>query len=98
MCQETRVRDCACAILFTNGKAVMKTTRLELQNAAGPLQLCAGQMAGCEAAVHAMNTIFADDNTEATIFVDASNAFNSLNRKVTLLNSISVCPPSPSSH
>ena len=61
-------------------------------NAVGPLQLCAGQIAGCEAAVHAMGTIFSDDNTEAMIFVDASNAFNSLNRQATLLNSISVCP------
>ena len=74
------------------GEVVMRTTRQDLQNAVGPLQLCAGQIAGCEAAVHAMGTIFSDDNTEAMIFVDASNAFNSLNRPATLLNSISVCP------
>ena len=47
---------------------------------------------GCEAAVHAMEQIFADNNTEAMILVDASNAFNCLNRQVTLLNCESICP------
>ena len=75
------------------GKAVMKITRQDLQNAVGSLQLCAGQVAGCEAAVHAMDIIFSDDNTEAMMFVDATNAFNSLNRQVTLLNSQVICPP-----
>ena len=40
-----------------------------------------------------MNTIFSDDDTEAMIFIAASNAFNSLNWQLTLLNSLSVCPP-----
>ena len=73
------------------GKVVMTVTRQDLQNAVGSLQLCAGQAAGCEAAVHAMNNIFSDDNTEAMIFVDASNAFNNLNRQATLLNSRAIC-------
>ena len=38
------------------------------------IQLCAGQDAGCEAAVHAMERVFADEDTEAMILVDASNA------------------------
>ena len=58
----------------------MKIVKYDLQDAVGAIQLCAGQDAGCEAAVHAMEQIFADDNTEAMIFVDASNAFNCLNR------------------
>jgi hypothetical protein len=33
------------------------------------------------------------EETEAALFVDANNAFNSLNRQVTLLNSRSICPP-----
>ena len=74
------------------GKAVMKTTKQDLQRAVGSLQLCAGQDAGCEAAVHAMTRIFSEENTEAMIFVDASNAFNRLNRQVTLLNSEAICP------
>ena len=64
----------------------------DLQNAVGSIQLCAGQDAGCEAAVHAMERVFADEDTEAMILVDASNVFNCLNRQVTLLNCGIVCP------
>ena len=46
----------------------------------GSIQLCAGQDAGCEAAVHAMEQLFTADDTEAMILVDATNAFNRLNR------------------
>lgn len=53
---------------------------------------CAGQDAGCEAAIHAMEWIFADKDTEAMILLDASNAFNCLNRQVTLLDCGTVCP------
>ena len=74
------------------GKAVTKIVKHDLQNAIGTIQLCAGQDAGCEAAVHAMERIFADKDTEAMILVDASNAFNCLNRQVTLLNCGTVCP------
>ena len=70
----------------------MKVVKYDLQDAVGTIQLCAGQDAGCEAAVHAMEQIFADNNTEAMILVDASNAFNCLNRQVTLLNCESICP------
>ena len=70
----------------------MKTTKRYLQNAVGSIQLCAGQDAGCEAAVHAMAQIFDDNETEAMIFVDASNAFNRLNRQVALRNTEVVCP------
>ena len=48
--------------------------------------------AGCEVAIHAMTQIFADEDTEALILVDASNAFNCLNRRVTLSNCKTVCP------
>ena len=67
-------------------------TKRYLQNAVGSIQLCAGQDAGCEAAVHAMAQIFDDNETEAMIFVDASNAFNRLNRQVALRNTEVVCP------
>ena len=74
------------------GKAVMRIVKHDLQNAVGSIQLCAGQDAGCEAAVHAMKQVFDDEDTEAMILVDASNAFNCLNRHPTLLNCGSVCP------
>lgn len=74
------------------GKAVMKVLSADVLQATGPLQLCAGHQAGCEAAVHAMKSIFKEEETEAIIFVDASNAFNNLNRRVALLNVHSTCP------
>ena len=72
------------------GKAIMKIAKTNLQKSVGSLQLCAGQDAGCEAAVHSMSHIFKE--TEAMIFVDASNAFNRLNRQAALCNSEVVCP------
>ena len=74
------------------GKAIMKTTKCFLRNAVGCIQLCAGHDAGCEAAVHAIAQIFNDNETEAMIFVEASNEFNKLNRQVALRNTEVVCP------
>ena len=58
----------------------------------GTSQLCAGQEGGCEAAVHAMRLIFADDKCLAALLVDALNAFNLLNRKVAVHYASLVCP------
>ena len=41
----------------------MKTAREDTMKAVGNLQLCAGQQAGAEAAVHAAKEIFADKAT-----------------------------------
>lgn len=70
----------------------MKVIGPDVMQAAGPLQLCAGQEAGCEAAVHALRSVFANLDTEAIILVDASNAFNNLNRQVALRNIRYQCP------
>ena len=59
---------------------------------AGDLKLYAGHPAGCEAAVHAMSEIFAEEETDAVLLVDATNAFNSINRKVMLNNIQYTCP------
>ena len=45
-----------------SGKVIIDTISPEI---AGLLQLCAGQQAGCEAAVHAMNDIFQEEQTDA---------------------------------
>ena len=74
-------------------KAILSVTTGDIQQAAGSLQLCAGQKAGSEAAVHSMNLAFKDQDCEAVLFVDASNAFNSLNRQVALRNIRALCPP-----
>ena len=65
---------------------------VEIQQAAGSLQLCAGQPSGCEAAIHALRHIFDDATTQAALLVDASNAFNNLNRQLALANIASICP------
>ena len=73
-------------------KAVLSVTKADLQDAAGPLQVCAGQIAGIEAAVYAMQASFQKEETEAVLLVDASNAFNSLNRETALHNVRHLCP------
>ena len=75
------------------GKVILATIGDDIQDAAGALQVCAGQQAGCKAALHAMREISEDPNTNAILLVDASNAFNILNRKVALLNIQKKCPP-----
>ena len=57
------------------------------------LNSCGGQIAGIEAAVHATRSVFESDECEAVLRVDASNAFNALNRKVALPNIRRLCPP-----
>ena len=73
-------------------KAVLFTTKCDLQDTAGPKQLYAGQIAGIEAAVHAARSILSHEDTEAILLVDASNTFNSLNRQVALRNVRHLCP------
>ena len=73
-------------------KAVLSVAKADLQEAAGSLQLCAGQIAGIEAAVHAVREAFSNDDVDAVLLVDASNAFNSLNRDAALHNIQHLCP------
>ena len=68
------------------GKAVMLIAGEDVKRVCGADQLSAGIEVGIEAAVHAVNELF--DEHQGTgwgvLQVDASNAFNSLNRKVAL--------------
>ena len=74
------------------GKSVMTLLKPDITKAAGPLQACAGHKGGVEAAVHAMKEVFDSPETEAVILVDASNAFNSMNRHTALHNIQLTCP------
>ena len=65
---------------------------LHIQDASGSLELYAGQIAGIEAAVHAMREAFLKEETEAVLLVDASNTFNSLNRNAALHSIRHLCP------
>ena len=73
------------------GKVVMMVVKGDVKEAAGSLQLCAGQESGSEAAIHAMHDIFEDSETEAVLSVDAANAFNSINRTAILHNIGVIC-------
>ena len=70
----------------TAGKVVMKVVKEDIKKAARCLQLCAGQEAGCEAAIHAMYKIFESNETKTILIVDAENGFNLINRKALLRN------------
>ncbi|CAM1327173.1 Uncharacterised protein r2_g3614 [Pycnogonum litorale] len=69
----------------------MNVVKPDIISATGALQVCAGQEAGIEAAVHSMRQIYEDNETEAVLLVDASNAFNSVNRMATLHNISIIC-------
>ena len=74
------------------GKCIMAVVKEDVRRAAGNLQVCAGQQACEEAAIHAMRKIFGQDECEAMLLVDAKNAFNTINRKTMLHNIRLKCP------
>lgn len=66
------------------GKAIATALSNHIQEAAGPLQVCARHLSGCEAAVHPMHQVFQSASTEGVILVDACNVFNSINQETAL--------------
>ena len=59
---------------------------------AGSVQLCAAQISGTEADVHAVHNFFPErKNWSPPAIVNASNAFNSLNLQTALHNIQSLC-------
>ena len=73
------------------GKTVTTFLKEEIQEAAGPLQVSAGYSAGAEAAIHAMSQVFAQEGTDGILLIDASNAFNRMNRSVAMHNIRIIC-------
>ena len=69
-------------------KSVLSVVRGDITEMSGAMELCAG----AEAAVHAISECFEQEDVEAALFVDASNAFNSLNRAAAMHNIRIVCP------
>jgi hypothetical protein len=74
------------------GKTIIRHLRNDIQQASGPIQLCAGIEAGCEAAIHAIVKLFQSDESDAVLLIDADNAFNRLNRHTALWNIQFICP------
>jgi len=73
-------------------KTILHVIGNDIQLTAGALQTCAGQDAGSEAAIHAMRTIFENDNNDPVLLVDASNAFNLVICQAALHNISVLCP------
>ena len=67
-------------------KVMALATGLDVQDACGPNQLCTGAKAGIKAAIHAMWELLTAKESEGLLLVDASNAFNALNRPAALWN------------
>ena len=74
------------------GKTITKHFNSDIKEAAGPLLTCTGHGAGAEAAIHAMKDIFSSEETDGVLLIDASNAFNRLNRTSALHNIQLLCP------
>ena len=68
------------------GKCVTRVVKQDLINASGAMQVCAGPKSGGEVAIHSLHNVFEAGETDAALLVDASNAFNSLNRAAALNN------------
>ena len=64
-----------------------------LVSSVGSLEVCAGYEAGRESTIHATHKIYKEEESEAILLVDASNAFTSVNRKTVLHNIEIICPP-----
>ena len=84
------IGEVACRIIC---KAILTILNSDIHvlDAASPLQLCAGQDSGCEAAVHSIHHLYSDPDN-GLLLVDASNAFNNLNHEVALSNILHQCP------
>ena len=74
-------------------KVIFSHLKEDVIQSVGSLQVCAGQDAGFKSLIHAMRRIYEDQSAEAVLLVDASNAFNSINRNV-LLHNVEVTGPS----
>ena len=74
------------------GKVIVSVLKNDVIDCSGSLQVCAGQEAGIEAAVYALNSMYNDENNDAVFLVDPSNAFNSLNRETFRHNISYICP------
>ena len=72
--------------------ATVSLLKPDIISATAPLQTCAGLSGGAEASIHAMRRIYLDPETEGVLLVDASNAFNAMNRAAALHNTQYTCP------
>ena len=72
------------------GKSVLSVIKPDILDVTGCQQLCAGQKSSCEVIVHCVRELYDSEEVEEVLCVDATNAFNSLNRELALRN-IYIC-------
>ena len=68
---------------------VCSMTRFDLSDSCNISQLCGGVRCGIEAAVHTVSDLFKEHEEDGwgVLMIDASNAFNRINRQAALWNS-----------
>ena len=53
-------------------KAIMRVVEMDVLKVTAPIQVCVGVPSACEAAVHSMERLFQDNETEGLLLVDAT--------------------------
>ena len=72
--------------------ATMTLLKPEIIQSTAPMQTCAGIRGGIEATIHSVRRMYEDPEVECILLIDASNAFNALNRATALKNIKYTCP------
>ncbi len=70
------------------GKTVCSVTRYDLNDTCDITQLCGGVRCGIKAAIHTVSDLFKDHEADGwgVLMIEASNAFNNINRQAALWN------------
>ena len=76
------------------GESILSVMTPDIIEVAGCQQFCAGKKSPCEAIVHCVREHYDSGDAERVLCVDATNAFNALNRElhVALRNILHLCP------
>ena len=73
------------------GRCIARCVSADLKHLGSNIQLCLGQKCGIEHAIHTLREEFDADESCSKLLIDASNAFNLLNRKLALENIETIC-------
>ena len=67
-------------------RAIATVIESDVMRVVAPTQTCVGMPSACETSVHIMSALLSTPEVEGILLVDASNAFNALNREAALHN------------
>ena len=73
------------------GRTIVKCNKIDLKRLGGDQHLYMGQKGGNEHAIYSLRAAFKNTDSKVILLIDAKNAFNNLNRDLTLQHPISVC-------